>query len=381
MNVRVGFADEQWAWKSHRPAASHSDANSCDRDFGSTALTTPPVGTKFPPPIHQILLLTPPLFKEEMNNASVATPREVCSRIVNWIKSNDLRTLATLCLTSKAFHHAAEPRLYHQLYFTDSLTAYYVCQTIASCDRIALHVKTFWTLFNERRWNSSRNHLNPQFWDALHLALRKMHNLQVIAIGDPSCPSAWIFRQCQFQLQEAELRMDWDADLVRFLDTQSQLQSLRITNPRLSSTELDRLPLLALSQGAFPSLRTFDGSLIAAVEFVSSPITHLQVSLGQDGAEDTGHLLKQLAMFSRTLTSISVIDLPYSISVGAFDLFSLILPHLRHVGIVPLPFSDVSRLCLKFARQSLIIYDWSPRGTSFTKSSQGSQRYTQSSSR
>jgi len=215
-----------------------------------------------------------------------------------------------------------------------------VCQTIASCDRIALHVKTFWTLFNERRWNSSRNHLNPQFWDALHLALRKMHNLQVIAIGDPSCPSAWIFRQCQFQLQEAELRMDWDADLVRFLDTQSQLQSLRITNPRLSSTELDRLPPLALSQGALPSLRIFDGSLIAALEFVSSPITHLQVSLGQDGTEDVGHLLKQLAMFSRTLTSISVVDLPYSTSVGALDLFSLIFPHLRHIGIVPLPFSD-----------------------------------------
>jgi len=291
-----------------------------------------------------------------MDNASAATPQGVCSRIVNWIKSNDLRTLANLCLTSKAFHHAAEPRLYHQLYFTDSLTAYYVCQTIASCDRIALHVKTFWTLFNERRWNSSRNHLNPQFWDVVHLALRKMHNLQIIAIGDPSCPSAWIFRQCQLQLQEAELRVDWDADLVRFLDTQPQLHSLRITNPRLSSTELDRLPLLALPQGALPSLRVFDGSLIAAIEFVSSPITHLQVSLGQDGVEDAGHLFKQLAKFSGTLTSISVIDLPYSISVGAFDLFSLTLPHLRHIGIVPLPFSDVSRLCLVYTHQSLIVY-------------------------
>ena len=279
-----------------------------------------------------------------MDSASAAIPQEVCSRIVNWIKSNDLRTLTNLCLTSKAFHRAAEPRLYHQLYFTDSLTAYYVCQTIASCDRIALHVKTFWTLFNERRWNSSRNHLNPQFWDVLHLALRKMLNLQVIAIGDPSCPSAWIFRQCRFQLQEAELRMDWDADLVRFLDTQSQLHSLRITNPRLSSTELDRLPLLALSQGALPSLRIFDGSLTAAIEFASSPITHLQVSLGQDGTEDAGHSVKQLAILSGTVTSISVIDLPYSTSVGAFDFFSLAFPHLRHIGIVPLPFGDVSTL-------------------------------------
>ena len=279
-----------------------------------------------------------------MDNASAATPRGVCSRIANWIKPNDLRTLTSLCLTSKAFNHAAEPRLYHQLYFTDSLTAYHVCQTIASCDRIALHVKTFWTLFNERRWNSSRNHLNPQFWDVVHLALRKMHNLQVVAIGDPSCPSAWIFRQCQFQLQEAEVRTDWDADLVRFLDTQPQIHSLRITNPRLSSTELDRLPLLALPQGALPSLRIFDGSLIAALEFVSSPITHLQVSLGQDVAEDVGQLLKQLALFSGTLTSISIIDLSYSISVGAFDFFSLIFPHLRHIGIIPLPFSDVSFL-------------------------------------
>ena len=277
-----------------------------------------------------------------MNSITLATPQEVCSRIVGWIKSNDSRTLAGLCLTSKAFHRAAEPRLYHQLYLTDSLTASYVCQTIASCDRIALHVKTFWTLFNERRWNSSRNHLNPQFWDVVHLALRRMHNLQVIAIGDPSCPSAWIFRQCQFQVQEAELRVDWDADLIRFLHTQSQIHDLRITNPRLSSTELDRLPLLALPQGALPSLGVFDGSLIAAIELISSPVTHLQISLGQDGVEDPGHLLKQLAMFSRTLTSISVIDLPYSISIGVFDLFSLIFPLLRHVGIIPLPFSDVS---------------------------------------
>jgi len=145
-------------------------------------------------------------------------------------------------------------------------------------------------------------------------------------------------------LQDAELRMDWDADLVRFLDSQPQLQSLRITNPRLSSTELDRLSLLALPQGALPSLRIFDGSLIAAIEFVSSPITHLQISLGHDGAEDAGHLLKQLAVYSGALTSISVIDLPYSISIGVFDLFSLILPHLRHIGIIPLPFSDVSKL-------------------------------------
>lgn len=277
-----------------------------------------------------------------MDNASVATPHEVCSRIVNWIKSNDFRTLLSLCLTSKAFHRAAEPRLYHQLYLTDSLTAYCVCQTISSCDRIALHVKTFWTLFNERRWNSSRNHLNPQFWDVVHLALQKMLNLQVIAIGDPSCPSAWIFRECQFRLQEAELRMAWDDDLVRFLDIQSKIHSLRITNTRLLSTELDRLPLLELRQEALPSLKVFDGSLITAIEFVSSPITHLQVSLSQDGVEDAGHLIRQLVMFSGTLTSINAVDLPYSISIGAFDLFSLIFPHLHHIGIIPLPFSDVS---------------------------------------
>jgi hypothetical protein len=171
-----------------------------------------------------------------------------------------------------------------------------------------------------------------------------MHNLQVIAIGDPSCPSAWIFRQCQFQLQEAELRLDWDADLVRFLDTQPQIHNLRITNSRLPSTELDRLPLLALPQGALSSLGVFDGSLITAIEFVSSPITLLQVSIGQDGVEDASHLLKRLAIFSGTLTSISVIDLPYSISAGVFDLFSLTFPHIRHVGIIPLPFSDVSRV-------------------------------------
>ena len=280
-----------------------------------------------------------------MDKNSAATPQEVCSRIVNSIKPNDFRTLVNLCLTSKAFHRAAEPRLYHQLYLTDSLTAYCVCQTISSCDRIALHVKTFWTVFNERRWTNSRNRLNPQFWDVVHLALRKMLNLQVIAIGDPSCPSAWIFRQCQFRLQEAELRLDWDADLVRFLGTQSKIHSLRITNPRLSSTELDRLSLIVLPREALSSLRVFDGSLITAIEFVSSPITHLQVSLGQDGPEDPGHLLRQLAMFSGTLTSINVVDLPYPISIGAFDLFSLISPHLHHIGIIPLPFSDVSKLC------------------------------------
>ena len=292
-----------------------------------------------------------------MECTSPATPQEVCSRIVNCIKSNDFRTLLSLCLTSKAFHHAAEPRLYHQLYLTDSLTAYCACQTISSCDRIALHVKTFWTLFNERRWNSSRNHLNPQFWDVVHLALRKMLNLQVVAIGDPSCPSAWIFRQCQFRLLEAELRMGWDPDLVRFLDIQSEIHSLRITNPRLSSTELDRLPLLALAQGTLSSLTVFDGSLITAIEFVSSPITHLQISLGQDAVEDAGHLLRQLTMFSGTLTSINVVDLPYSISIGTFDLFSRIFPHLHHIGIMPLPFGDVSELCsVVDAQLSLIIH-------------------------
>lgn len=291
-----------------------------------------------------------------MDNTSAATPHEVCSRIVNWIKTTDFKTLLSLCLTSRAFHQAAEPRLYHQLYLTDGLTAYCVCQTISSCDRIALHVKTFWTLFNERRWNSSRNHLNPQFWDVVHSALRKMLNLQVIAIGDPSCPSAWIFRQCQFRLHEAELRMDWDIDLAGFLDTQSKMHSLRITNTRLSSTELDRLPILALQQGALSSLRVFDGSLTTAIEFVSSPITHLQVSLGQDAVEDTGHFLKQLVMFSGTLTSINIIDLPYSISIGAFDLFPLIFPHLHHIGIIPLPFSDVSRLLLTDAYSPLIAH-------------------------
>ena len=301
-----------------------------------------------------------------MDNTPAPIPHEVCSRIVNWVKSSDYGTLTALCLSSKTLHRAAEPRLYHQLYLTDSLTAYYACQTIVSCDRIALHVKTFWTMFNERRWNSSRNHLNPQFWDIIHLSLRKMHNLRVLSIGDPSCPSAWIFGQCQFQLQDAELRFNWDAELVHFLDTQSQLHHLRITNPRQSSTELDSPPLLALPPGALSSLSVFDGSLITAVEFVSSPITHLQISIGQDGIEDAEHLLGQLAMFSRTLTSISIIDFPNSIST--LDLFSVTFPHLRHVGIIPLPFGDVSDMCFLSSRLSLITIYGIHRDTNFTRS-------------
>jgi hypothetical protein len=268
---------------------------------------------------------------------SLVIPQEICSRIVQWTKQTDL---PALCLISKAFLRAAECKLYEHLYIGDPAVSYRACQTIASRDRIALHVRTLW-LYQDRRRSNSRGALSPQFWTIVHAALTKTLNLDVLGIADPTYSNSWVLKDARFQLREANVRFTWDAHLVEFLQSQNRLRTLQTMNAPLPPDGGDPT-IIALQPGSLPSLQMYDGPLLVAAELMSSPITNLQVFLDQESLTHTYTLIPHLASASKTLRTLSMLDVPEEVSMGIFDLCSTFIPQLRHIGVFPLLISSVA---------------------------------------
>jgi hypothetical protein len=275
--------------------------------------------------------------------AGIVIPPEICSRIVQWSAHSEL---SRLCLTSKAFLRAAECKLYEHLYLSDPVSSYHACQTIASKDRIALHVRTLW-LYQDRRRSNNPAPLTPQYWMMVHSALLKTLNLDVLVIVDPETTNSWVLRETRFQLREANLRFTWDAHLVEFLQTQNRLRSLQ-TTVILTSADTEETTVLGLQPGSLPALEMYEGPILAAAELIYSPVTNLQVFLEQETLSQSFSLLPRLVLISKSLRSLSILEIPEEISLSVFDLCSQYAPHLCHIGIFPIPNTSVgctSDLC------------------------------------
>lgn len=248
--------------------------------------------------------------------------QEIISRIVHFVPESQL---AKFCRINGSFQRAAEPRLYDQLYLGDPSQTALACHSLANNARLAGHVRIMW-LYQDRRRT-----LSVHFWESVHQALMHTINLDVLVIIDPALSNSWILHGTSFQLREANFRFYWDDHLVEFLQFQRRLRSLQTMSVHGE-----------FQPATLPLLQMYEGPLLVAGELLTtSPLTHLQAYFEIEALAENYLLIPNLALASKTLRTLSLLEVPEEISMGTFDRCSKFAPQLYHIGIFPLPNSKV----------------------------------------
>ncbi|KIL61922.1 hypothetical protein M378DRAFT_13243 [Amanita muscaria Koide BX008] len=253
---------------------------------------------------------------------------DICRRIAYWVypRSADL---ASLCRTCKAFQREAEVRLYENMAFSDPSTAYLACRTIILQSRYGPFVRLFWFNQESRRQSQTLPH---SFWVAIQDALSRMSNLDALHLSDNTFSNSWILdpEHFTFQLSEAKLRFAWDEYTVNFLQNQHRLRVLQLID------QMDDVVRLQIQPSALPFLQVFDGNLLIGVQFLTCPLTHIQLAVDMEGSQAL-ELLPRLALAHKTLHAVNILSLPEDVSARALCILANSCPLLRHVGILHLP--------------------------------------------
>lgn len=251
---------------------------------------------------------------------------DVSARIVRWARRTDL---TALCLTCKSLQHHAESKLYQVIMSANTHVTFRACQSILAQPRLGPLVRSFSFLPDTRR------DIPAQFWSTLQRALSKMRALEHLFLQDPAFANGWVLGDIPhipFQLVEARLLLDWDAHLVKFLESQNKLKSLHtIDGPNESA--------FFLEAGSLSELRTFDGPLAAAhhIVHVGASLTHLQVVLDKNSELDVLAFIPSLVRLASSLRALSILHLPEALAIDVLRSITKACPQLRHIGTIPLP--------------------------------------------
>lgn len=189
--------------------------------------------------------------------------------------------IAALCRVSKGFQNVAERALYNTIFMQDMDSGMRLCHTLATQPRVAVLVDAFTiSLVNgssrgddnesdeeeyeeeessdgvdlrkaERETyekslevampidfgstatpTTSAGALAERYWSAISRALHsttrlRYLNIHITNLAIPTA-SAWILRGCAFRLRSFHCDLDWDHDLVEFLNNQDDLEDLYI---------------------------------------------------------------------------------------------------------------------------------------------------------
>lgn len=259
---------------------------------------------------------------------------ELYNRIVQWA-SGRRKDLRSLCLTCKAFQREAEARLYATIIQDDPQRAHMVFRTLISQERLAAHVRIFYFTPEIRRIPIT---LGPPFWKALQEALIAMHNLENLLITDATFSNTWIFDpdKIKFQLREVKLRFAWDANIIRFLQSQHKLRTIQFHD------QMDEPLSMEINTATLRNLRVFDGTLVIGVQFLHCRLAYLQVVIDSE-PQPTLLMLRKLSQVHETLRSLSLLDLPEEQITSTLAVIAMACPTIRHLGLLPFPVANVSR--------------------------------------
>jgi hypothetical protein len=257
---------------------------------------------------------------------------EVCGEIVQWTRMNDLPFLARTC---KSFQIASEKKLYDILMLGNPTVAFEACRTIATTERLGPYVRELYVYQEERRFRSVA--LNLQFWQVVQAAMNQMCHLEKLYIHDPSGQNTFILDpdHLNFQLDDVQLRMNWDDHVVAFLKDQRCLDRLTI----LRGPDNFEHPL---GPDVLPHLKQFVGAITVATQLLVCPLTHLQVYVDESSSVPLLSFIPRLVKTGATLRSLSIIHLPDPIALDALHLISTSCPKLCYVGILPFASRHVS---------------------------------------
>jgi|SRR6202167_3186541 hypothetical protein len=257
---------------------------------------------------------------------------ELCGRIVKWARGSDLPFLARTC---KSFQSASEKRLYDVLILGNPTVAFDACQSITSTERLGPYVHQFFIYQDERRFRNVTLHLH--FWQMVQAAMNQMTNLEKLYIHDLAGHNTFILNPAHlnFQLDDAQLRMNWDPQVVAFLADQRCLDRLTV----MHGPDNFEYPL---PPNALPNLKQFTGAITVAVQLLNRPLTHLQVHVDETSSIPLLSFIPRLFATKATLRSLSLLELPDSITLDVLHLISIACPDLRYVGLLPFPSRHVS---------------------------------------
>lgn len=250
--------------------------------------------------------------------------------------SHRQRDLLSLNLTCKTFQREAEIRLYSCLNLSHPEITLSACDSLISNERLALHVRIF--VYNEIVDND-RARPGVQFWSQIQRALVQMVNLETLILSDLSFSNSWIFGtpNIQFRLREARLRFAWDAFVIQFFESQTNLRSIYFHD---SVDREDVIP--QITPQALPNLQLFDGSMLIGFQLLPfSPLSHLQLVVDCEH-DSVLEILSNFGILRKTLRGLNLLDLPEEITPRVLDIISRGIPEIRHLGLLPYPVTAVS---------------------------------------
>jgi hypothetical protein len=84
---------------------------------------------------------------------------------------------------------------------------------------------------------------------------------------------------------------------------------------------------------------------VVGIQLCNSPLTHLQMIVDREHEvlEQVLPLLPLLSKVHKTLRGLSLLDLPEEFVLKSLKIISTACPMLRHIGLMPLPATNVSR--------------------------------------
>lgn len=282
------------------------------------------------------------------------TPK-VCQQIVEWVYllSGRQQDIYSLCLTCKAFQLQADSLLYRKIIIGEYGRAIKLCRTVTSQNRYGSLIHELVLIHDRRAHHPANLARRHDFMTAFSTALTHMPNLLYLFVHECYVVPSWVFANAAtrfpFQLLEATFqRTPWDIHTAGFLASQKSLRIFKLYDQLLQPEDLDD-PYEPFTQtyptGSLPALETFDGTMAVAVDVImaSPPIRNLQLNFGHhDSPELLMHVLSRLATFSKTLKGLNHIKLLDELAEKALDLISSACPDLLHLGVIALPWRDVS---------------------------------------
>lgn len=278
--------------------------------------------------------------------------------------------IVTLCRVNKGFRYAAERALYNTLYLRTTEQIVTVCDTLARQSRLASLVDALTLQVSDEDDMDSADedddenpqkvtehlYLPDQHWESISRSLQKTHNLRHLNIhinNGSRTSNAWILRNTAFRLRSFHCDLDWDQDLVDFLNTQGDLDDLFITDFDDSkcsngSSSTTQTPPTCLDLNALPNLSRLECTFAEAATMIvpTRPITHLKTcfscSKKDEKRAEMNSLLSKVRLSTRPLRSLDIADSSYDEDFSMELLSSVVFPevtskNLRYLGTLVLP--------------------------------------------
>ncbi|KAA1472287.1 hypothetical protein DENSPDRAFT_777801 [Dentipellis sp. KUC8613] len=273
----------------------------------------------------------------------------------------DNRTdLCSLAQVSSSFRAAAERALYNTIQLSDPSKTRTVCRLFSSQPRISALVRALSIVLREDVDDQQDEpSLPPDYWDCIARALqqtKRLRHLNIHIDGSWDSVTAWVLRECSFQLYTFHCDLAWDPDLIRFLSTQSSLSDLYIADFNEDTPDNIMITTGSLRQASsMPILSFLECTFTEAVGAFAPgrPLTHVKTcfSRSEPNAKraEMAILISNLRLATKPLQSLDVADSSYT---GRFSLeflthvvgaFSDNLS-LRYLGALALPVNGKERL-------------------------------------